>query len=145
MDIHIKKERENAVIPTYGSPGAAGADIYAATTEPVEILPGETLLVPSGVSMAIPEGFAGFVFARSSLGTKRGVAPANKVGVIDSDYRGEIFVSLHNHSRVSATIEPGERIAQLAVMPVIQAEFIETDELTETTRGGGGFGSTGKF
>ena len=145
MEIMIKKVRENATIPTYGSRGAAGADLYAAITEAVEIPSCETVLIPSGVSIAIPEGSVGLVFARSSLGTKRGLAPANKVGVIDSDYRGEIFVSLHNHSKVAATIAPNERIAQLAIVPVIQAAFSETDELPETVRGVGGFGSTGKF
>ncbi len=145
MKIMIKKEREGAIIPTYGNPGAAGSDLYACTKAPVEILPGETVSVPSGVSMAIPEGFVGLVFARSSLGTKRGVAPANKVGVIDSDYRGEIFISLHNHGRSAAVIDPGERVAQLAVIPVVQAVFSETDELPETARGAGGFGSTGRW
>ena len=145
MEIKIKKVRENAVIPTYGSRGAAGADLYAAVTEPVEIASGETVLVPSGVSMAIPEGYVGLVFARSGMATKRGIAPANKVSVIDSDYRGELMVPLHNHSKYAETIAPDERIAQLAIMPVLQADFAETDELPETVRGAGGFGSTGKF
>lgn len=145
MEIMLKKERKGAIIPTYGSGSAAGADLYACIDAPVSIGAGETALVPSGVSMAIPEGFAGFVFARSSLGTKRGIAPANKVGVIDSDYRGEIFVALHNHSGTAAVIEPDERIAQLVIMPVVQAGFIETDELPETVRGDGGFGSTGRY
>lgn len=144
MDIKIKKEREGAVIPAYGSRSAAGADLYACIAEPVEILPGETALIPSGVSVAIPDGYVGLVFARSSLGTKRGLAPANKVGVIDSDYRGEIFVSLLNHGKTAAIVAPNERIAQLAIMPVVQAEFIESDELPETARGSGGFGSTGR-
>ena len=145
MEIMIKKERDNAVIPTYGSRGAAGADLYACLPVPVEILAGETVLIPSGVSMAIPEGLVGLVFARSGMATKRGIAPANKVSVIDSDYRGELMVPLHNHSKTTAIITPGERIAQLAIVPVMQAVFNETDELPETTRGAGGFGSTGRW
>ena len=145
MEIKIKKERENAVIPTYGSRGAAGADLYAALSEPVEIAPGETALVPSGLSMAIPDGFVGLVFARSGMATKRGIAPANKVSVIDSDYRGELMIPLYNHSKTATTIVPGERIAQLAIMPVMQATFAEADELPETDRGTGGFGSTGRW
>ena len=145
MEIKIKKERENAIIPTYGSRGAAGADLYACLTETVEIAPGETVLIPSGVSMVIPEGYVGLVFARSGMATKRGIAPANKVSVIDSDYRGELMIPLFNHGKETAAIAPNERIAQLAIMPVMQAAFNETDELPETGRGTGGFGSTGRW
>lgn len=145
MEIMIKKERENAVIPAYGSRGAAGADLHACTAEPTELSPGETVLVPFGVSVAIPDGYAGLVFARSGLSSKRGVAPANKVGVIDSDYRGELKIYLHNHSSETAVITPGERVAQLVIVPVAQAVFTESDELPETARGAGGFGSTGRW
>ena len=143
MEIKIKKLSEDAVIPTYGSEYSAGADLYALTDEPIVIEPGKTVLVHTGISIEIPEGFGGFIYARSGLSTKRGLAPANKVGVIDADYRGEIMVALHNHSGVTQKIEHGERIAQLVIMPYLACEFIECRELTETERGEGGFGSTG--
>ncbi len=144
FNINIIKLNQNAIIPTYGSEFAAGADLYACMDENVEIKPGETYLVKTGIAMEIPVGYAGLIYARSGLATKRGLAPANKVGVIDSDYRGEIMVSLLNHSSVSQVIEPGERIAQLVITPYIQGIFNEVDKLSETVRGEGGFGSTGK-
>jgi dUTP pyrophosphatase len=143
MKIRIKKLNEKAVVPTYGSEYSAGADLYALLDEAIEIKPHETVLVHTGISMEIPEGYCGLVFARSSMGAKRGLAPANKVGVIDADYRGEIMVTLHNHSEITATVEPAERIAQLAIVPFLKAEFEEADELSDTVRGAGGFGSTG--
>ncbi len=141
--VSIKKLREDAVIPSYGTPYAAGADLYACLDAPVTIKPSETVMIPTGVSMAIPTGCAGLIYARSGLASKKGLAPANKVGVIDSDYRGEILVALHNHSTKEAVIESGERVAQLVITPYIKALFNETDELDETDRGSNGFGSTG--
>ena len=143
MKINIKKLCENAIVPTYGSQYSAGADLYAAIDSPVSINPGETYLVKTGIAMEIPTGYVGLVFARSGLASKRGLAPANKVGVIDSDYRGEIMVALHNHSNTMQTIEAGERIAQISFVPFYAAEFDVCDELSETVRGAGGFGSTG--
>ena len=142
--INIKKLNENAVIPTYGSEFSAGADLYALTDEPIVIAPRETVLVHTGVAMEIPTGYVGLVFARSGLATKRALAPANKVGVIDSDYRGEIMVALHNHGSEPKTVENGERIAQIVLVPYISADFNEVDELSDTVRGEGGFGSTGR-
>ena len=142
--ISVKKLREKAVIPTYGSAEAAGADLYACLDAPVMIAPGETVFVPTGIAMEVPKGCAGLVFARSSLGAKRGLAPANKVGVSDSDYRGEFFVALHNHGKLPQEIAHGERIAQLLIVPVFTPGFVEVDELSDTQRGSGGFGSTGK-
>lgn len=144
MKIKIKKTNEKAITPTYGTEYSAGADLYALLEEPVEIKPHETVFVHTGISVEIPEGYCGLVFARSSLGAKRGLAPANKVGVIDADYRGEIMVTLHNHSEITAIVNPDERIAQLAIVPFLKAEFEECDELSDTVRGIGGFGSTGK-
>ena len=144
MKISIKKLDDRAVTPTYGSEYSAGADLYALTDGALEILPHETVFIHTGISVEIPEGYCGLVFARSSMGAKRGLAPANKVGVIDADYRGEVMVALHNHSEKPATVEPGERIAQLAIVPFLKAEFEESDELSDTVRGVGGFGSTGK-
>ena len=141
--IAVKKLKENAILPTYGSDFSAGADLYAVTDEPIEFLPNQTKLVGTGLAMEIPEGYAGLIYARSGLASKRGLAPANKVGVVDADYRGEIMVALHNHSDKIQTIEPKERIAQLVVTPFLKAEFFETETLTDTTRGAGGFGSTG--
>ena len=143
MRIEFKRLRENAKVPTYGTDASAGADLYAATDEPITLAPGETRLIPHGLAMAIPVGYAGFIYARSGLATKRNLAPANKVGVVDSDYRGELMTPIHNHGATSAVIEPGERIAQLVIAPVMHAEFAETEELGETERGAGGFGSTG--
>ena len=142
--IHVKLLREGAKLPTYGTEFSAGADLYACLEAAVTIAPGETKAIPTGLAMEIPVGCAGLVFARSSLGTKRGLAPANKVGVIDSDYRGEIMVMLHNHGAVEQTVAPQERVAQLVITPVLTPGFAAVEELTDTTRGAGGFGSTGK-
>lgn len=142
--IPVQKLREGALLPTYGSAQAAGADLYACLEQDITIGPGETAFIPTGLAMEIPQGYAGLVYARSSLGTKRGLAPANKVGVIDSDYRGELMVALHNHGSQSQTLSHGERIAQLLVTPVLTARYVQTDALTQTARGTGGFGSTGK-
>ena len=144
FDLRIKKLRDNAQMPTYGSEWAAGADMYAAIDEAVTIEPGETKFIPTGLAFEIPEGYAGFIHARSGLASKRGLAPANKVGVIDADYRGEVMVALHNHGRVPQTVEVGERIAQMIIAPFITANFIFSDELDDTVRGEGGFGSTGR-
>ncbi len=141
--IEIKKLDDEATIPTYGSIDAAGADLYACTTEEMTIKPHETTFVKTGLAMAIPKGLVGLVFARSGLSCKRGLAPANKVGVIDSDYRGEIMVALHNHTNQDVTIEPKERIAQIAFVPYIKGDFTVVNELSDTIRGEGGFGSTG--
>ena len=141
--ISVKKLNDKAVLPTYGSAFSAVADLYAAEETAVIIAPGETKLVHTGLAMEIPEGYAGLIYARSGLATKRGLAPANKVGVVDADYRGEVMVALHNHSNVPQTVESGERIAQLVVAPFLKAEYEEADELSSTVRGVGGFGSTG--
>lgn len=143
-DVKIKKLRENAVVPTYGSEFAAGADLYACLDEAVTIEVGETKLIPTGFAFEIPVGFAGFIYARSGLASKRGLAPANKVGVVDADYRGEVMVALHNHGKEAQTIEAGERIAQMVIAPFVTANFILSDELDGTVRGEGGFGSTGR-
>ena len=142
--MNIKKLNENARIPTYGSEFAAGADLYACLDADVTIAPAETLLIHTGLAMQIPEGLVGLIYARSGLASKKGLAPANKVGVIDSDYRGEIMVALHNHGTIPQTISDGERIAQIVFAPYYAAEFSVVDELDDTTRGSGGFGSTGK-
>lgn len=141
--VNIKKLDSRAVIPTYGSEFSAGADLYALLDGPVTLQPGETKLIPTGIAMEIPVGYAGLIYARSGLATKKGLAPANKVGVIDADYRGEIMVALHNHSAVPTTVECGERIAQLVITPFLQAQFCLKDQLEDTARGAGGFGSTG--
>lgn len=143
INVKIKKLDEKAIIPTYGSEFSAGADLYYAGSEPLTIEAGKTVLVHTGIAMEIPEGLVGLIFARSGLATKRSLAPANKVGVIDSDYRGEIMVALHNHSDVPQTVEAGERVAQLALVPYVSATFNQVDELDDTARGAGGFGSTG--
>ena len=142
--VKIKKLNPEAVVPTYGSEFSAGADLYACETGSVTIAPGETKLIHTGLSVEIPCGFAGLIYARSGLATKKGLAPANKVGVIDADYRGEVMVALYNQSAAQQTIEPGERIAQLVITPFLKADFLEADELSDTVRGEGGFGSTGK-
>ena len=144
FDLRIKKLRDNAQMPTYGSEYAAGADMYAAIDEAVTIQPGETKFIPTGLAFEIPEGYAGFIYARSGLASKKGLAPANKVGVVDADYRGEVMTALHNHGKVSQTIEAGERIAQIVIAPYITANFILSDSLDDTERGEGGFGSTGR-
>ena len=144
FDLRIKKLRDNAQMPTYGSEYAAGADMYAATDEAVTIQPGETKLIPTGLAFEIPEGYAGFVYARSGLASKRGLAPANKVGVIDADYRGEVMVALHNHGTEAQSVEAGERIAQMIIAPFVAVNYVFSDELDDTVRGEGGFGSTGR-
>lgn len=141
FNVKIKKLRPEAKLPLYGSADAAGADLCAADT--VTIAPGGTVLVPTGLAMEIPRGYGGFIFARSGLATKRGLAPANKVGVIDSDYRGEVMVALYNQSKEPQTVEQGERIAQMVLLPAPQAVFTEVQTLEETQRAAGGFGSTG--
>ena len=144
QNVRIKKLNENAKIPTYGTEYAAGADLYACIDEVVTFEPGETKLIKTGVAMEVPTGYAGLIYARSGLASKKGLAPANKVGVVDSDYRGEIMVALHNHSNETKEIEPQERIAQFVIAPYLKAVFEEVNELDETVRGAGGFGSTGK-
>ena len=145
MKINIKKLNSNATLPTRGSEFAAGYDLYACLNESVTIRAGETVKIPTGLAIEIPEGYAGLIYARSGLATKKGLAPANKVGVCDSDYRGEYIIFLHNHSKIDAMIEPNGRIAQLIVTPFLAVTFEETDELSETKRGAGGFGSTGRM
>ncbi len=142
--IRIKKLHPAATVPTYGSAGAAGADLYACLEADVTLDPGKTAFIPTGLALEVPKGCAGLIYARSSLGTKRGLAPANKVGVIDSDYRGQVMVALHNHGAVPQTVCHGERIAQLVICPVFTPGFLEVEELSDTARGQGGFGSTGK-
>ena len=144
QEVKVKKLRDNARLPVYGTAFSAGADLCACLDSPVTLEPGETRPISIGISMEIPEGYAGLVFARSGLATKRSLAPANKVGVIDSDYRGEFFVPLHNHGTVPQTIEDGERIAQMILTPYLTAKFVEASELSDTVRGEGGFGSTGR-
>ena len=142
--IRVKKLRENATLPTYGSQWAAGADLYACLETAVTIEPHQTVMIPTGLALEVPVGCAGLIYARSSMGAKRGLAPANKVGVIDSDYRGEVMVALHNHGQEDQVIQPNERIAQLLITPVFTPGFVEVDDLSDTTRGDGGFGSTGR-
>ena len=143
-DIRVKIMRQGAKLPTYGTAEAAGADLYACLEAPVTIEPGQTAFVPTGIALEVPKHCAGLVYARSGLACKRGLAPANKVGVIDSDYRGEIFVVLHNHGNIAQTVENGERIAQLVITPVLQPAYTWAEDLTDTVRDAGGFGSTGK-
>ena len=142
--IRVKKLHPNAILPTYGSAEAAGADLYACLEEAVTIQPGEVYWVSTGIALEVPKGCAGLVYARSSLGAKRGLAPANKVGVVDSDYRGEVKVVLLNHSSQPQTLQPGERVAQFVITPVLTPAYEEVEELSDTSRGVGGFGSTGK-
>lgn len=144
ITVNFKKLDERAIVPAYATPYAAGADLYACLSEPLEIRPGQTAFVNTGLAIELPLGLVGLVYARSGLACKRGLAPANKVGVIDCDYRGEIMVALHNHGQQTQTIESGERIAQLLIAPYVTAEFNECGELSQTVRGEGGFGSTGK-
>lgn len=143
MEIKLKKLDERAIIPTKGSAMAAGVDLYA--LDDATVAAGETVLVHTGIALAIPEGYAGFIYARSGLATKRSLAPANKVGVIDADYRGEIMVALHNHGSESACVMAGERVAQLVVAPFLNVTFSLTEMLDETERADGGFGSTGRL
>ena len=144
ITLKIKKLDPEAKLPCYGSESAAGADLYALSEHSIRIAPGESAVVHTGLAAEIPEGYAGFIYARSGLASKKGLAPANKVGVIDSDYRGEIRVALHNDSKYEQCIEPYDRIAQLVIAPYVFADFEESDELNDTDRGVGGFGSTGK-
>ena len=143
MKVKLKKLNERAIIPAYGSPYSAGADLYNAEESTITLKPGESFLFHTGIAMEIPEGYVGLVYARSGLACKKGLAPANKVGVIDADYRGEIMVCLHNHSKNEQNVEPGERIAQMVIAPFLTAEYEEVSELSDTIRGKGGFGSTG--
>lgn len=144
MEVKIRKIRDNAKLPAYATAESAGADLCVCSETEVVIAPGETALLPTGLAAAIPAGYAGLIFARSGLASKRGLAPANKVGVIDADYRGEIMVSLHNHSAETQAVVPGERIAQLVIVPFLKADFSVCETLDETERGAGGFGSTGR-
>ncbi len=142
--IRVKILKEGAKLPTYGTAEAAGADLYACISEPITIQPGESAFVPTGIALEVPKGCAGLIYARSGLACKRGLAPANKVGVVDSDYRGEITVVLYNHGNVPQTIENGERIAQFIITPVLTPAYAIAEELSDTERNTGGFGSTGK-
>ena len=143
FQMNVKKLNEKAILPTYGSAFAAGADLYACEEGEVTVAAGETKLIHTGLAMEIPEGLVGLIYARSGLASKKGLAPANKVGVIDSDYRGEIMVALHNHGSAPQTVAAGERIAQLVFTPYYTADFTVVDELSDTVRGVGGFGSPG--
>lgn len=143
MKVNVKKLNGNAKLPSYGSKDAAGADLYACTDSALEIAPHSTAMIPTGIALELPVGYAGFIYARSGLASKKGLAPANKVGVVDCDYRGEVKVALHNHTDLPQTIDAGERIAQLVVAPYVTADFVEAEELSSTERGAGGFGSTG--
>ncbi|MCM1497528.1 MAG: dUTP diphosphatase [Clostridium sp.] len=142
-NIPVKKLNSNAILPTYASAYAAGADLYACIEAPVTFQPGETQFIHTGLAMELPAGYAGLIYARSGLASKKGLAPANKVGVVDADYRGEIMVALHNHGTSPVSIEPNERIAQLIITPYLTAHFEECSNLSDTVRGDGGFGSTG--
>lgn len=142
-NVNIKKLNPKATIPTYGSEYAAGCDLYACLEESVTIEPHTTVLIKTGLALEVPVGYAGLIYARSGLASKRNLAPANKVGVVDADYRGEVMVALHNHGTMAQTIEHGERIAQMVIAPFLTANFIQVDELSDTVRGEGGFGSTG--
>ena len=144
MKIDVKKVTEEAILPRDATPESAGADLYALPGTDVTLQSGQTALIRTGIAMAIPAGYAGFVYARSGLATRQGLAPANKVGVIDADYRGEILVSLFNQSGEDRTVQGGDRIAQLVIAPVLQGDFFPVQTLKETERGTGGFGSTGK-
>ena len=142
--VRVKLLRQGAKLPTYGSAEAAGADLYACLDQPITVEPGATVFVPTGISLEVPRHCAGLVYARSGMACKRGLAPANKVGVIDSDYRGEIIVALHNHGTEERTVIHGERIAQMVITPVLTPAYEIAESLEKTARGEGGFGSTGK-
>ena len=143
VPVSVKLLDSRAKLPAYGSNAAAGADLYALTGSPVTIAPGETALIHTGIAVAVPQGYVGLVYARSGMACKRGIAPANKVGVIDADYRGEVMIYLYNHGSQPQTVEDGERVAQLVITPYLTAQFQSVDELDGTERGSGGFGSTG--
>ncbi len=142
--IRVKILKEGAKLPTYGSAQAAGADLYACLEAPVVVEPGSTAFIPTGIALEVPLHCAGLIYARSGLACKRGLAPANKVGVVDSDYRGEILVALHNHGTAAQAVENGERIAQFVITPVLTPAYEAAQELSDTARAAGGFGSTGK-
>ena len=142
-EIRVKKLHPTAILPTYGSAEAAGADLYACLDEAVTVAPGASVWIPTGVAMEVPVGCAGLIYARSGMACKRGLAPANKVGVVDSDYRGQVVVVLHNHGSETQTVTHGERIAQMVITPVITWPYAEVEDLTDSDRGAGGFGSTG--
>ncbi len=142
--IRVRLLRAGAKLPTYGSAEAAGADLYACMQESVTIAPNTTAFIPTGIALEVPKGCAGLIYARSGMACKRGLAPANKVGVVDSDYRGEVLVALHNHGTQEQTVAPGERIAQFVITPVLTPAYEAAEALTDTQRSAGGFGSTGK-
>ena len=142
--IRVKFLSPGARLPAYGTAQAAGADLYACLLEPVSIAPGETAFIPTGIALEVPKGCAGLIYARSGMACKRGLAPANKVGVVDSDYRGEIVVALHNHGAQAQTVSHGDRIAQFLITPVVTAAYEMAQELSDTARNAGGFGSTGR-
>lgn len=142
--VRVKILKEGARLPAYGSAQAAGADLYACLTEAVTVAPGETAFIPTGIALEVPLGCAGLIYARSGMACKRGLAPANKVGVVDSDYRGEIIVALHNHGTAAQTVENGERVAQFVITPVLTPAYEVAKDLSDTERNQGGFGSTGK-
>ena len=142
--IRVKLLRSGAKLPTYGTAEAAGADLYACVAEPVAIAPGQTAFIPTGIALEVPKGCAGLIYARSGLACKQGLAPANKVGVVDSDYRGEITVALYNHSSEVRTVASGDRVAQFIITPVLTPQYGWAEELSDTVRAEGGFGSTGK-
>ncbi len=144
MNVKIKKLYPNAKLPFYGTEFSAGADLCACLDKPVTLQPNETKMISIGIAVELPVGYAGLIFARSGLASKRDLAPANKVGVVDCDYRGEWFVPMRNHGAMPQTIEPGERIAQLVITPYLTAQFVENENLSDTVRGSGGFGSTGE-
>ena len=142
--VRVKILKEGARLPAYGSAEAAGADLYACLEGPVTIEPGQSVFIPTGIALEVPLGCAGLIYARSGLACKRGLAPANKVGVVDSDYRGEIIVALHNHGTAAQTVENGERVAQFVITPVLTPAYVAAESLSDTARNQGGFGSTGK-
>lgn len=144
MNIQVKKVNENAILPSRATVSSAGADLYACLVEDVVIKPSERLLIPTGIAMAIPEGYGGFIFPRSGTASKYGISLSNCVGVVDSDYRGEVKIAIINHSGESYTVKNGDRIAQMVIMAVDLCNYTEYDSLDETQRGEGGFGSTGK-
>lgn len=143
MKVRFKRLNERAAVPSYGSPYSAGADLYNAEEKTITLASGESYLFHTGIAMEIPVGYVGLIYARSGLASKKGLAPANKVGVVDADYRGEVMVCLYNHSKNKQSVEPGERIAQMVIAPFLSVEYEESDELSDTVRGEGGFGSTG--
>ncbi|MBE6687620.1 MAG: dUTP diphosphatase [Ruminococcaceae bacterium] len=143
MKVRFKRLNERAAVPSYGSPYSAGADLYNAEEKTITLASGESYLFHTGIAMEIPAGYVGLIYARSGLASKKGLAPANKVGVVDADYRGEVMVCLYNHSKNKQSVEPGERIAQMVIAPFLSVEYEESDELSDTVRGEGGFGSTG--